>query len=169
MIRTGIIGIGKRGTQFINSLKNLNSVRISFLCDKNEEKLRKVNTNGKVIMSLSYKEAPDNIDCVIVATPYDTHFEIAKFFLEHKIHVLLEKPSTSIVEETETLLNLARENNVHLQIGYSERYNPSYLTVKNFIDGNSDTFIEANRINQFSERTLGIDVISDLMIHDIDI
>ncbi|MFN7181321.1 MAG: Gfo/Idh/MocA family protein [Planctomycetota bacterium] len=170
MLKTGIIGIGKRGRQFLNSLSKLSDIEISFLCDKNEHKLREVEKTYKgVNLSISYTAAKDYLDCVIIATPYDTHFEIAKFFLENNIPVLLEKPSTVLVEETETLFNIAKKNNVHLQIGFSERYNPAYLYVKNLVNGTSKIFIEASRINQFSERTLKIDVILDLMIHDIDL
>ncbi len=170
MFKIGIIGIGKRGGQFLNSLSKLDDIEISFICDRDMGKLKEASEKYKIVTTiLNYKDAKMDIDGIIIATPSDTHFEIAKFFLERKIPVLLEKPSTYFVEETETLFNISKRYNIHLHIGYSERYNPSYLMVKNFVDRNSPTFIEATRINQFSERTLKVDVILDLMIHDIDI
>ncbi len=177
MLKVGIIGIGKRGTQFLNSLSSLPFCKISFICDKNQDKLKIIIDKFKNIKATqNYKDAYKKVDAIIIATPPKTHFEIAKFFLQHKIPILLEKPSTLNVKETEILFDIAKNNNTHIQIGYTERYSPPFQELKNFLfspeeknNKNTKIFIEALRSNEFSERIREINVILDLMIHDIDI
>lgn len=177
VLKVGIVGVGKRGTQFVDSLIGLSLCKVSYICDKNEDKLRIIKDKyGYIDNSIYYKDIKSYVDAVIIATPVQTHFEIASFFLKSKIPVLLEKPSTLRIEETEELFKIARDNNTHIQIGYTERYSPPLQEVKNILlsrrsVSGKDTklFIEASRCNEFSERVIGIDVILDLMIHDIDI
>lgn len=173
MLKVGIVGVGKRGTQFLNSLWNLDLCKISYLCDRKEEKLRSLQERHPAVrVTTNYRDVKNDIDAVVVATPPDTHFEIASFFLKQGIPVLLEKPSTLIFEETEELFRIARQNNIHIQIGYTERYSPPSQKIKEILQKEGDNtryFIEALRCNEFSERVRGVDVIMDLMIHDIDI
>jgi predicted dehydrogenase len=96
-----------------------------------------------------------------------THFEIAKFFLENKIPVLVEKPITMDMREAKQLIALAKKNKTMLSVGHVERYNNAYLAVKELI--HNPLFIECNRISPFPNRSLDISVVLDLMIHDLDI
>jgi predicted dehydrogenase len=102
---------------------------------------------------------------VVVPTPL--HYSIAKDLLEHDIHVLLEKPMTTTVEEGSKLIALAHKHNLVLQIGHLERFNPAYLAVEQTVK--DPLFIESHRLNSFQERGTEVDVILDIMIHDIDI
>jgi predicted dehydrogenase len=107
------------------------------------------------------------VQAVSVVVPTPLHYSIAKDCLEHGIHVLLEKPMTSTLQEAEELITIARKRDLTLQVGHLERFNPAYLAVENIV--HAPRFIESHRLNSFQERGTDVDVILDIMIHDIDI
>ena len=100
-------------------------------------------------------------------TPTTTHYAIAKFFLENKIHVLLEKPMTETVLQAKKLNKIAKKNKCVFQIGHLEQFNPAIKKLKSQLD--QPEFIEVHRLCRFNPRATDVDVILDLMIHDIDI
>jgi predicted dehydrogenase len=104
---------------------------------------------------------------VVVATPTVTHAEIAGFFLDSGLHVLVEKPIAATTAEAEDLLARARAKRVVLQVGHVERYNPAIQAVLDL--ASSPRFIEVHRLGVFSPRSLDVDVVLDLMIHDLQI
>lgn len=114
-----------------------------------------------------YRNLPQDIDAVNIVTPTSTHFEIAKFFLERKIPVFVEKPITSRLKEADTLLNTAKANKTLLFIGHVERYNNAYIAAKKLIK--DPVFIECHRLSPYPHRSLDVGVVLDLMIHDLDI
>ncbi|MFC1850755.1 Gfo/Idh/MocA family protein [candidate division CSSED10-310 bacterium] len=114
-----------------------------------------------------YRDVVGRVDAVSIATPTETHYEIAKYFLSQGIHVLLEKPISNIIAEAQELVSLSHEKNLILQIGHLERFNAALQEAKKLIS--NPGFIETSRLGSFSPRSLDIDVILDLMIHDIDI
>jgi predicted dehydrogenase len=115
----------------------------------------------------NYQEMVDLVDAVIISTPTISHFEIGQYFLRHKKHVLLEKPMTNTLEEADQLIRLAEENNVTLAVGHLERFNSAVEYIQPIIK--RPLFIEIQRLGPFSRRSLDVDVIMDLMIHDLDI
>jgi len=110
---------------------------------------------------------PSSVDAVSIVVPTQKHYEVAKVFLENKIHVLLEKPITSTVAEAEELVKIAEQNKCVFQIGHLERFNPAVLALENELK--QPLFIESNRIAPFNPRGADVNVVLDLMIHDIDI
>jgi len=114
-----------------------------------------------------YRELYTRIQAASVVVPTPLHHAIAKDLLEHGIHLLLEKPMTVTLAEAEELNALARERNLILQIGHLERFNPAYLAVADKVK--NPLFIESHRLNSFQERGTEVDVILDIMIHDIDL
>ena len=121
----------------------------------------------RIIKTDKYTDIIDNVDAVSIVTPTNTHFRIAKFFLENKKHALLEKPMTETVAQATKLNNLAKTNKCVLQIGHLEQFNPAIKKLKENIKG--PQFIEVHRLCQFNPRANDVDVVLDLMIHDIDI
>ncbi|PIP07338.1 MAG: UDP-N-acetyl-D-glucosamine dehydrogenase, partial [Syntrophobacteraceae bacterium CG23_combo_of_CG06-09_8_20_14_all_50_8] len=107
------------------------------------------------------------VDAVSIAVPTASHYHVAKDFLESGVDVLLEKPTAATVEEARELNALARRRDLILQIGFVERFNPAILALENVLD--KPLFIEAHRLHPFSPRGTDVDVILDLMIHDLDI
>lgn len=109
----------------------------------------------------------NEVDAVVVSTPTICHYEIASYFLENKKHVVVEKPITTTVEQADQLIRLAQENRVILAVGFPERFNPAVQYIKSLVK--KPLFIEVQRLGPFSPRSLDVDVIMDLMIHDLDI
>jgi predicted dehydrogenase len=107
------------------------------------------------------------VDGVVVATPTHSHYEIAKHFLEKGVNLLVEKPITSGSREAEELLSLAKEKDVVLHVGHVERFNPAARRL--FEIKEKPNFIRAQRLSPFTGRSLDIDVVQDLMIHDLEI
>lgn len=114
-----------------------------------------------------YNEIIDKVDAVSIVTPTETHHRVAKDFLSRGKHVLLEKPMTVSVEEAQDLIEVSEANNAMLQIGHLERFNAA-VTALNGRPVNP-LFIESHRMSVFTERATDVDVVLDLMIHDIDI
>ena len=114
-----------------------------------------------------YTKVLDDVDAVSISVPTDLHFKIGKFFIENGKHVLIEKPFTKNLSEAIKLEKIAKKKNVVLQIGHIERFNKAYIKLEKLVK--SPLFIECNRISPFKVRGTEVDVIMDLMIHDLDI
>ena len=102
-----------------------------------------------------------------IAAPTQAHLEIAQAFLERGVHVLVEKPMTPTIADADRLLELARRRGVVLAVGHTERFNPAVERVRSLV--REPRFIEVHRLGTFPERSLDIDVVFDLMIHDLDV
>jgi predicted dehydrogenase len=107
------------------------------------------------------------VDAVSIAVPTEAHYDVAKDFLSAGVDVLLEKPITSTLEEADELLSIAASKKALLQIGFVERFNPAIRALKTIIE--RPLFIEAHRLHPFFHRGTDVDVVLDLMIHDLDI
>ncbi|GIR93576.1 MAG: hypothetical protein CM15mP93_17630 [Thiotrichaceae bacterium] len=114
-----------------------------------------------------YKEIIGIVDAVSIVTPTNTHFKIAKKFIENKKHVFIEKPMVEKVSEAKKLKLLEEKYNVVFQVGHLERFNNTYLKYLDYKD--TPLFIESNRISPNKVRGTEVDVVLDLMIHDIDL
>ncbi len=165
-IRIGIVGLGYLGKFHFEKFKNLDDVIVTSICDTNEKILKNYNYSN-IFKTSDYKKILPYIDAVSIVTPTNTHFEIAKFFLENKKDVLVEKPITKTVEEAKILNKIAEKNNSILQVGHLEEFNPAVIACKSYIE--NPMFIESIRISTYTGRSTDIDVIRDLMIHDIEI
>ncbi len=115
----------------------------------------------------SIDEALNAVKAVSIATPTTLHFEVAKQAIERGIHVFIEKPITTTTEQARTLVALAKQYNVKIQVGHIERFNPALLALERF--NINPMFIESHRLAQFNPRGTDVAVVLDLMIHDIDI
>jgi len=114
-----------------------------------------------------YHDINGPIDAVSICTPTITHAEIASHFLNNGIHTFVEKPITFSLEEADTLIKIAAQKNLKLQVGHVERFNSAFTTIEPIAQ--NPLFIECHRLNLFPNRSLDIGVVMDLMIHDIDI
>jgi len=167
-IRIGVIGLGYLGKFHLEKyLKLKKDVKVTALVDISEEVLSDFVKIKDAKKTSNYREIVDDIDAVSIVTPTNTHYEIAKFFLESGKDVLLEKPITSTVEEADELVDISEKNGNIFQIGHLERFNPAVNACKSYID--KPMFIECIRIAPYIGRSIDTDVIRDLMIHDIDI
>ncbi|HOK40906.1 MAG TPA: Gfo/Idh/MocA family oxidoreductase [bacterium] len=168
-IRTAVIGVGHLGQHHARVYSELENSNLFCVVDINEEKAREISQKLKVKYYTDYKnkEILDNIDAVSIVVPTIMHYEVAKYFLENKKSVLLEKPITPSVKEAQELVNIARRNKLIFQIGHIERFNSAIISLSKLI--NEPIFIEANRLGPFKHRGIDVSIVLDLMIHDIDI
>ncbi len=165
-IRVGVIGVGYLGKFHLEKYKMNKSVNLTSIADINNDNLDSIKYS-KLYKTNNYEEIVDMVDAVSIVTPTITHYEIAKFFLKNKINVLLEKPMTETVNQAKLLNNLARKHECILQIGHLEQFNPAIRKLKSELT--DPEFIEVHRLCKFNPRATDVDVVLDLMIHDIDI
>jgi predicted dehydrogenase len=165
-IRVGVIGLGYLGKFHYQKYKLNRSVNLTSVVDQQIENLDFIKSK-KIIKTDKYANIIENVDAVSIVTPTNTHYKIAKFFLENKKHVLLEKPMTETIIQAKKLNSLAKRNKCILQIGHLEQFNPAVKKLRQSFK--NPQFIEVHRLCQFNPRANDVDVVLDLMIHDIDI
>ena len=165
-IKLGIIGLGHMGGYHASACSLIPSVKLVGVADPNKKNWDKIQ-NKRVIKTIDYKSLIDLVDAVIIATPTDTHYSIAKDFLENGKHVFIEKPISKKFTEAEKLFTIAQKNKLALHVGHVERFNGAVQELKKII--NTPYLIESHRMGPFSPRVSKDSVILDLMIHDLDI
>jgi predicted dehydrogenase len=166
-IRTAVIGVGYLGKFHAQKYAQSAQSRLIAVCDHNSETAAKIASEYATRGIDDVSEILDEIDAVSIVVPTQRHYAVAKQCLAAGKHVLLEKPMTTTVEEARELVDLANENSVVLQIGHLERFNPAVLALENIM--HRPMFIESHRVAPFNPRGADVNVILDLMIHDIDI
>jgi predicted dehydrogenase len=114
-----------------------------------------------------WRELPGRVDAATVAAPTEAHLAIAEALLDAGVHVLVEKPMTRTTAEADRMIDAARRRGVTLAVGHTERFNPAVAQVKPLIT--HPRFIEVHRLGTFPDRSLDIDVVFDLMLHDLDL
>ncbi len=166
-IRVGVVGTGHLGSLHAKIYSNLDSVKLVGVCDCNIERSLEVGKRFKVASYSDYEELFDKVDAASIAVPTSLHYNVAKDFLRHGIHVLIEKPITKTLSEADELIEIAEKNKLILQVGHIERFNSAVLALEPYI--NKPKFIECQRLGPFHSRVKDVGVVLDLMIHDIDI
>ncbi|MDH5466328.1 MAG: Gfo/Idh/MocA family oxidoreductase [Candidatus Aminicenantes bacterium] len=166
-VRIGIIGVGYLGTQHARILSYLEEAELKGVADIDFKKAVEIGNRHGVEYFENFEDMLDEIDAAIVATPTSEHFSISMRLLNEGKSVLVEKPITETVEQAEQLVAKAKKSRAILQVGHLERFNPAVEAIENVIS--EPKFIEVQRLGSFSARSLDIDVVLDLMIHDLDI
>ncbi len=166
-VRVGIIGVGYLGMQHARILSYLEEAELKGVVDIDFKKAVEIGNRHGVKYFENYEDMLDEIDAAIVATPTSEHFSISMRLLNKGKAVLVEKPITETVEQAERLVAKASKSGLILQAGHLERFNPAVEAIENVIS--EPKFIEVQRLGSFSARSLDIDVVLDLMIHDLDI
>jgi predicted dehydrogenase len=166
-IRTAVIGVGYLGKFHAEKFDVLPNSKLVAVCDICEERCYTIARHHNVEPILDYTKLLHKVDAVSIAVPTSLHYPIAKFFLAKGVHVLLEKPIASTVAEAQSLIDIAQEKRVVFQIGHLERFNCVLVALDTVLD--NPRFIESIRLAPFKPRGTDINVILDLMIHDIDI
>ena len=166
MIKIGVIGCGHLGEIHVKLLKKSNNFDLKGFIDNDDDKSQEIEKKYELKRFHNLDEFSNKIDAVIIATPTAFHFNLAKFFIEQKKHVFIEKPIASTTKEAEELVLLVKKFGLIGQVGHVERFNSAYLNVKNLL---KPMFIEAHRLSHYPERGTDVSVVLDLMIHDIDI
>jgi predicted dehydrogenase len=165
-LRIAVIGAGHHGKHHARILSTLPGAELVAVVDTNRDRAEEVAAATGARPVFDAREVLDRIDAVTIAVPTDMHRLVALPFLEAGIPVLVEKPIARSLAEADDLIDAARKANVILAVGQSERFNPAIAAVKPLVT--DPRFIEVHRLGTFPERSLDIDVVFDLMIHDLD-
>jgi len=165
--RVGIIGVGYLGMQHARILSYLEEAELKGVADIDFKRAMQIGNRHGVNYYKNFEEMLDEIDAAIVATPTSEHYSITMKLLQEGKAVLVEKPIAETVDQAEEMVAEAEKRGVILQVGHLERFNPAVEALENLIT--EPKFIEVQRLGSFSARSLDIDVVLDLMIHDLDI
>jgi len=167
VIRVGVVGIGHLGNYHLQKYKLLPNCDVVGVADTVEERARRAAETYACQAFTDHRNLIGNVHAVSIAVPTRNHYAIAKDFLAAGIDVLLEKPVAATLEEADDLVRLAEEQRAVFQIGFVERFNPAIIALGSVIG--EPLFIETHRLHPFFERGTDVDVVLDLMIHDLDI
>jgi predicted dehydrogenase len=165
--RAAVVGVGYLGNFHVQKYLALENVELVALVETDPERRADVEEKYKIKTYPKVEEILEMVDLVSIVVPPKYHFPIAKSCLDAGIHVLLEKPVTETVGEAEALIIAAKENNVVFQVGHLERFNPAVIALKEKVT--VPRKIHAERLAPYKARGTEVNVVLDLMIHDIDI
>lgn len=163
----GVIGTGSMGRNHMRVIDSMPEFNLTAAEDINVQNLHEASEGFNLKKFDDYKDMINDVDAVVVSTPTQAHFEISKYFLENGKHVMVEKPFTTTLEQADELISIAEKKKKFIGVGHLERFNPAVEFVNNYVS--NPLFVEIQRLGSFSPRSLDIDVIMDLMIHDLDI
>ncbi|HOF57015.1 MAG TPA: Gfo/Idh/MocA family oxidoreductase [Syntrophorhabdaceae bacterium] len=166
-IKIALVGAGHMGRIHLGKLIELEDVEVLGVVDVDRNALDNVYKNHRLPIYEDYKNISDIIDGVVISSPTESHYEMAKYFLERGVHVFIEKPITTEIAQGKELVEISDKLNLVLQIGLLERFNPAIKEAMKHIE--RPLFIEARRMSSFTGRSTDIDVVLDMMIHDIDL
>lgn len=166
-LRCAVIGVGYLGRFHAQKYHMLPNVNLIGVCDVNKSHSDAVAAELSVPAFYDYTQLYGLVDAVSIAATTNQHYNIARDCLAQGIHVLVEKPITETVAQADELIALAKEHGAKLQVGHLERFNSARLALDDYLD--NPLFIESQRLAPFNPRGTDVNVILDLMIHDIDI
>ena len=166
-LRTAVVGVGYLGRFHAQKHRALDNVELVGVCDASAERARTVAAEVGTAAFADHRELLGKVDAVTIAASTSEHFALAKFFLENGVHVLVEKPMTRTSAEAALLTTLAEQRGLKLQVGHVERFNPALLAARQTLT--TVRFIECHRLAPFKGRGADVNVILDLMIHDLDV
>ncbi|MEJ2007838.1 MAG: Gfo/Idh/MocA family oxidoreductase [Acidobacteriota bacterium] len=166
-MRVAVIGVGEHGKRHAHAFKRVNGADLAGGYDQREGRAQALAAELGVKAFGSLEEALGAVQAVSIVIPTTDHAAVARLALDAQIDVLLEKPITRTVEEADALIELADRTGRILQVGHLERFNPGVVAAKAVT--RQPLFFEIHRLGVFSPRSLDVDVVFDLMIHDLDL
>lgn len=166
-LKGAVVGVGYLGNFHAQKIKAHPKAELIGVCDRLLPQAEKIASELNVNVFQKPQDLIGQVDFVHVVTATQFHYETAKFFLDHQIPVLVEKPIASTVQQAEELCDLARKNKTFFTVGHIERFNPAFMYLKENSAGIQ--YLEMNRLAPFRPRGADVSVLHDLMIHDIDL
>ncbi|MBD84130.1 MAG: oxidoreductase [Acidiferrobacteraceae bacterium] len=166
-LRVGVVGVGYLGSIHARIYHRMPSVNLVAVIDTNAERGRQIASECECNFVQDLERLLESVDAVSIVVPTSLHREIAEPFLDKGIPVLLEKPVAHTLEDARAIVDLAKQSGTLLQIGHLERFNAGVVRLAEELD--RPRFMEVHRLGEFVARATDVDVVTDLMIHDIDI
>ena len=167
VLNAGVIGVGSLGRYHAQKYAALPGVELYGVADIDENRACLVSNEVGCRALTDYRALLPHLDLVSVAVPTEAHFEVTSACLEAGVHVLVEKPITRTLEDADALIALARRSGLVLAVGHLERFNPAFAELSDMLE--RPFFMEAERLGGFKGRGTDVDVVLDLMIHDLDL
>mgnify|MGYP003564661528 CR=1 FL=1 len=168
-LRVGVIGVGNMGQHHTRVLGLLKDVELYGVADINVTRGLDIASKYRVRFFEDYHDLLACVDAVCIAVPTRLHYQVGMECLNAGVHVLIEKPIAASIEEAESLVNAAADNNCILQVGHIERFNPAFQELGNVLKTENLLALEAHRMSPYSQRANDVSVVLDLMIHDLDL
>ena len=169
-LRTAVIGVGHLGRQHARIHSQLAAeglVDFVSVCDLTESTARQIAGERSVLWTTNWRDLLGKIDAVSLVVPTEAHCELACGLLHAGVHVLVEKPIARTLAEADRMIAAAEAGGALLQVGHLERFNPALVALRPHV--RNPVYFEIHRVGEFTARSLDIDVVLDLMIHDLDI
>jgi hypothetical protein len=170
MLRTAVIGVGHLGKEHARihaALAREGVSEFAAVCDIDAARGNEIARQYEVTATSDWRCLIGKVEAVSLAVPTESHAEIACELLRAGIHVLVEKPISRALDEADAMIAAAKQGGAILQVGHAERFNAAMIALRPYVK--SPVYFEIHRVGQFSARSLDIDVVLDLMIHDLDI
>lgn len=167
LLRAGVVGVGYLGRFHAQKYAALSDVTLAGVADIDQSRAAAIADECRTRAVADYRELFGEIDCVSIAVPTHLHHSVAQEFLRQGVDVLVEKPMTATGAEGRELVALASRQKRILQVGHLERFNPALRSLTGILT--APRFIECHRVAPFVERGTDVDVVRDLMIHDLDV
>ena len=166
-LRVAVIGVGHLGKHHARILSSLPGVELVAVVDTNRARAEEIAAANGTRAAFDFRDVLGQVDAVSVAVPTEVHRDIALAFLNAGVPVLVEKPIARSLREADDMIEAAADAGVILAVGQTERFNPALAAARPLVT--DPRFIEVHRLGTFPERSLDIDVVFDLMIHDLDV
>ena len=166
-LRVAVIGVGHLGRHHARILASLPGVELVAVVDTNRSRAEEIASAHGTLALFDAQELLGRVDAVTIAVPTELHRSIALPFLKARVPVLVEKQIARSLEEADEMIDAAGDADVVLAVGHTERFNPALAVARPLLT--DPRFIEVHRLGAFRERSLDIDVVFDLMIHDLDV
>jgi len=166
-MRAAVIGVGHLGRHHARILASLPGITLAGVVDTNRDRASQVAAEHGTQAFGAFREMSGRVDLVVVAVPTESHAAVALPLIEAGVHALIEKPIAQTVAEADALIAAAKKAGAVLAVGHSERFNPAVTAARPYV--RDPRFIEVHRLGIFPDRSLDIDVVLDLMIHDLDL
>jgi predicted dehydrogenase len=166
-LRAAVIGVGYLGQYHAQKYGLLDDAELVGVVDASADRAREIGAALGTAPFTDYRDVLAAIDVASIVVPTEHHHRVAKDCLEAGVHILLEKPVTETLTQAEELIALAERNGLVFQVGHLERFNPAVVEVQSLLD--RPLFFESHRLSVFKPRGTDVNVVLDLMIHDIDI
>jgi predicted dehydrogenase len=166
-LRVAVIGVGHLGRHHARLLATLPDVALVAVVDTNRARADEIAAGANTRPLYDARDLTGQVDAVVVAVPTAWHLDIAKPLLLAGVHVLMEKPMAASLDEADQMIDAAQQGGATLAVGHTERFNPAVEAARPLVS--DPRFIEVHRLGTFPERSLDIDVVFDLMIHDLDV
>ena len=167
-VRIGVVGTGRMGQNHCRVYSNMRHAKFVGVCDVNADLGKDIARKFEVSYFRDVESLLENVDAVSICTPTPEHYELVMRCLERNIHVMVEKPFTETLEQAKALKDAAEaQKKLVVQVGHIEMFNPTFVELRKVLEGMDVLAMNFNRLSPFQGSNVDVDVVLDLMIHDI--